>query len=207
LRDVADQHQRRARLLRGGDEQGGGVADLGEAAGHRALLERDGLDRVDDREARAALGEVGGERRRDRLARSPQAGAHAEPVRPPRLLAGDVEDVVAARGGGSGELEQQGRLPDAGLAGEQHGRPRHYAAAEYPVDLGLARREAGGGVAVDAEEVDALGRPRRSAAQGWPRGRRLLDDAAPGAAARAATERRRALRPALGADVRGGYAG
>ena len=56
------------------------------------------------------------------------------------LLAGDVEDAALAcspeRAVWAGDLEQQGGLADAGLAGEQDDGAGHQAAAEDAVELG-----------------------------------------------------------------------
>ena len=60
-----------------------------------------------------------------------------------RLLAADDQGRAGVgRAGGPllGDVEQQGGLADAGLAGEQHHRAGHQAAAEHPVELGHAGR-------------------------------------------------------------------
>ena len=52
-----------------------------------------------------------------------------------RLLAGDVEGATAGTCPAGGQLEQQRRLADTGLPGEQQHPTRHHAAAEHPVEL------------------------------------------------------------------------
>ena len=76
-----------------------------------------------------------------------------------RLLAGDVEDGAAlARAGGPGrDVEQQGRLADAGLARHEHDGAGHQPAAEHPVELADA-----GGARLGAADVDLADRQRRA---------------------------------------------
>ncbi len=66
-------------------------------------------------------------------------GAHRHLLE--RFLAGDVE-----RFHGLGEfaqgLQQQGGFPRAGVAADQNSAARHYAAAQYPIELFEAGGEA-----------------------------------------------------------------
>ena len=74
----------------------------------------------------------------------------AQPHLAGRLLAGDHQRrVLGGRRPLLGHVEQQGGLADAGLAGEQHHRAGHQAAAEHPVELGDAGRPGPGRLGVD----------------------------------------------------------
>ena len=77
-----------------------------------------------------------------------------------RTWAADSSPVTysarAALGEPRGHVEQQGRLADAGLAGQQHHGARHQAAAEHPVELVDAGRHGPGGL-----DVDLADRPGR----------------------------------------------
>ena len=79
-------------------------------------------------------------------------GHGADPVRPqPHLgrgfLAGDVQHR-ARRGGVRRRLQQQRGLAHARLAGQQHHRPGHQAAAQHPVQLVQPGRAGPGGAGV-----------------------------------------------------------
>ena len=52
-----------------------------------------------------------------------------------RLLGGDDQRPASALGDLHRGLEDEGRLPDAGFATDQHDRPRHEAASENPIEL------------------------------------------------------------------------
>ena len=139
------------------------LADLADAPGRALeLVDRRGLDRIDDHQARSlgpgdlddptdvVLGEDP-----HTLARWPVEQAEASRPQPDlagRLLARGIQHagrparrVAEARRG----LEQERRLADPGLAAEQHERSGHEPAAEDPVELG------------DAEAACAAGRLRR----------------------------------------------
>ena len=128
----------------------GDAVDLGAGDGlHRVDDEQVGLDRVDVAEHGRQVG-LGGQEEvvaqgADALGPQPHLGG--------RLLTGDVERA-AALGEPRGHVEQQGRLADARLAGEQHDGARHQAAAEHPVELVDAGRDGAG---------PPRRRPRRSA--------------------------------------------
>ena len=105
-------------------------------------------------------------------------GAHAHLV--DRLLARDVGHARAA-GEASDELQEEGRLADAGVAADEHGRGRHEAAARDAVELddaAHAPRNPRCG-AVEALEGERLALARVEAA-GTGLARLLLDDAVPG---------------------------
>ena len=143
----------------------GRALDLGAADGlHRVDDDQVGLERVDLAEHRREVGlagEVeGAGHRLDALG----AGAHLGGG----LLAADVEHpalaVLARAGGPGGDVEQQGRLADAGLAGDEHDGAGHDAAAEHPVELRHPGR-AGDGPA-DVDLTDREGRPVDGAVAG-----------------------------------------
>ena len=119
-----------------------------------------------------------------------------------RFLAGDDQRAAAAGGIAVGHVEQQRRLADAGLAGEQHDRPGYEAAAEHPVEFGDAGRPGAGLVGrelTDRPRGPGDGR-RRDGATG---ARADLGDRAPGLALGAATDPAQRVGPALGAAVGG----
>ena len=68
----------------------------------------------------------------------PAGAVGAQPDLAGGLLAGDVEDALLGLGRLGGDLEQQGALADAGLAGEQDRGPRDQTTAQDPVELGDA---------------------------------------------------------------------
>ena len=170
----------------------GHLADLGRPAG-RALRLRgaDGLDGVEHHQRRRDLLDVAEDRAEVGLGR--QVELVGERVGPPgpqphlggRLLAGDVERAAARLGPARGDLEQQGRLADAGLAGQQHHGPGDDPVAEHPVELADAGQGAGREVGVDPADRHGLGR-RGLGLHGRQLGRPGLADAAPGLALPAA---------------------
>ena len=96
------------------------------------------------------------------------------------LAADDQCRSRLGRGAGGpllGDIEQQGRLADSGLASEQDDAARHQAAAEHPVQLGDAGRSGPG--RLDADRGDRAGGLARAAGMrpsarrpGWRRPRR-----------------------------------
>jgi hypothetical protein len=66
----------------------------------------------------------------------------AQPHLRHRLLAGNIDDAVAAVGERRAGLDQQRRLADAGLAADQHHGARHEAAAGDAVEFGDAGGDA-----------------------------------------------------------------
>ena len=125
----------------------------------------------------------------------------AQPDLPGRLLAGDVEHTGAGSGLG-GHLQQQRRLPDARLAGQQHDRAGDESAAEYPVELVDTGRPGARGVQLDVG--DPPGRRARGARDDLSSGPALrldLLERAPGLACRAAADPLRRTVSALGAEV------
>ena len=113
-----------------------------------------------------------------RAARSETCAADSSPVtssarRPLRAIA------PSAR-------EQERRLPDARLAADEDERGRHEPAAEHPVELGDAGRDALGLVGGDVADRNRAARPRR--ADFGRRAVELLDERPERAAARALSE-------------------
>src|SRR5690606_19049245 len=160
------------------DEVGGDLADLGDAAGDAGGLGgADGLHRVDHEHAGLDFLHVGDQGGQLGLGGEVEVVADgvdavgAEPDLGGRLLAGDVENGLALGDAGGG-LQQQRGLADAGLAGQQHDRAWHQAAAEDPVELADAGAAGGGDLRLDLAD-----RHRRSG------GGTGLDDADAGAAA------------------------
>ena len=122
---------------------------------------------------------------------------------PGRLLAGDVQHP----GGRLGRhLQQQRRLPHAGLTGQQHHRAGDESAAEHAVQFGHPGRPGPGGVQRDVGDAP---RGRGGRARGHPRagrgGGRGLDERAPRLARRAAPHPLR--RPVLAGRAAVGRAG
>jgi hypothetical protein len=199
LGDVADQHQHEAAAFRQPDQLLCGAAHLAHRA--RGAVERveiHRLDRVDHDE----IGSAGGIERSDDVA---HAAGRGEPHRPvgdteplgaqphliDRLLAGDVGSGAARAGECGGDLQQEGRFADPGVAADQDRRAGYETTAAHPVDLadpGFAARRAVGGAA-QADEVERTAAARGAAlAQSLRRRgpRHLLGEAVPGAASLAA---------------------
>ena len=166
-----------------------------------STISRAGLDRLDVAEQRGEVG-LGGQvevvaQRADPVGPQPDLGGG--------LLAGDVQHPARPRGQRPG-LQQQRGLADAGLAGQQHDRAGHQAAAEHPVELVHAGRPGPGRGRRRPADRDG-GRARRAGPQrtrggpgsrpaGWPPRRR-----APGLALAAAAGPFRRPPAALGALV------
>ena len=145
LGDVADHHRRDALGLRDPHQGGGDLLDLGHPAGHAVDVGRaDGLHRVDDQQLGADLVDVAEHRAEVGLGGEVELVVDRRRAVGPQphlrggLLAGDVEHPQPGPRGLRGDLEQQRRLADPGLAGEQHGGAGHHTAAEHPVELGDA---------------------------------------------------------------------
>jgi len=182
LRHVADQEYRRSDLLGEPHEAGGGFPDLGHAAG--VALEAgvgDGLDGVDDRQARGLASNcladgvqvVLGQQENARLEGAEALGPHADLVT--RFLACDVEHLARAGHLRRG-VHEEGRFADAGLAADQDQAPRDDAATQHAVEL--APGEAGPGrlLGVDLDQRGGAGGLQRSGFRQWghwPAQRRL----------------------------------
>ena len=110
--------------------------------------------------------------------------AHAHLGR--RLLAGEIDDGEADLGKSGRRLQQERRFADAGIAADQHGRARHQAAAEHPVELGDAGgqpRAPRGSPSASVSKTASRALPPLMAISAGRAGRRLfLDDRVPLAA-------------------------
>src|SRR5918993_5408171 len=146
LGDVSDQQHGDALGLRRLDQRRRDLTNLGHVAGGPLDVgAADGLDGVDDDELGLEgldLAEHGGQ---VGLARQVEGAGHrldplgTGPDLCGRLLTADVEDpplaVQAGACGPGGDIEQERRLPDAGLTGDKDDRARDDAPAEHPVEL------------------------------------------------------------------------
>ena len=201
-------------------QRGGDRPDLGDAAGDAVGLGgRHGLHRVDDDERRLHLFDVaerglqvglGGE---EDLVVGAAGALGAQPDLARRLLARQVERAATGLRPAVHDLEQQRRLADPGIAGQQRHRAGDEAAAEHPVELTDAGGEVPGRTGIDRADGDR-GRARGDGAAGGrtrDRGEdRDLVDGAPAAAVRTAADplrgdvlalRTAVLRTRLGTDL------
>jgi hypothetical protein len=102
---------------------------------------RDGLHGVGDEQVGLDLVDLADDDAEVDLARQVQVVVHrpgafgTEPDLVDGFFCADVEDALARGCGSGGDLEQQGRLADAGLAAQQDRGTRHHAAAEDAVEL------------------------------------------------------------------------
>ena len=146
-----------------------------------------GLHRVDHQQRRLDLLDVAEHRAEVGLGGQVQlVGQRVRPAGPQPdlgggLLAGDVQRASAGLGPAGGDLEQQGRLADARLAGEQHHRAGHQPAAEHPVQLADPGQGSVGRVGADLADRHRLAGRRRRRDRGELR-RAGLRHAAPGLA-------------------------
>src|SRR2546423_1195495 len=153
----------------------------------------DGLYRVDDQQPGPARVEVPEQRLQVGLGGQVQPLVQGtEPLGPQAYLAGGLlardDQGRAARPGGPllGDVEQQGGLADAGLAGQEDDRPGDQSATEYPVQLAHAGRPVPG--RLSADRGDRSGRFQRRPGGETAQGRReagtagRVDDRAPLAA-------------------------
>ncbi len=128
---IADQFERAAAHLR---DRAGRALDL---------VGMHGLDRIDHQQrGRLHCSESGQDvahrsRRRqpDRRIGQPQP-LGAQPHLPRRFLAADIDRIAARARHVRGNLEQQGRLADAGIAAHQDRRAGHQPAAQRAVEFG-----------------------------------------------------------------------
>ena len=190
----------------------GHLAHLGHPArGALDLRGRDRLDGVEHQQVGVDLLDVPEDRAEVGLRGEQQLGVErVDPARPQahlrgRLLAGHVQHLAPGAGRAGGDVEQQGRLADARLAGQQHHGAGHEAAAEHPVQLVDPRGPRPRGLDVDL--VDGPG--RRPRGRGGDRARcaaagpGVLEDRAPGLALAAPAHPLGGGPPALGAAERG----
>ncbi len=149
LGDVADQHQDGAVRLGRRREQCGALPHLGHRSRRRLHpVGAHGLDRIDQDQRRTELAPGLGQPLDPGLGESQQRigdlaqALRAKPDLLEALLTGHVEHPSPPPLELDGELQGEGRLPDPRLPGqEQHGAG-HQAAAQHPVELGDAGRQA-----------------------------------------------------------------
>ncbi len=208
LGDVADKDDGRAARLGVADKRLGGGAHLGNGSG-RALhdLGPQRLDGIDHHEVNRRSGRkrgedvldlrLGGERYR-RITQAEPFGA--EPNLADRLFARHVDDASAGIRHRSGDLDQDGRLADAGIAADQDRRARDEAAADDTVELADTGERARQllGVAGERGKRDWLA--ASGAKRGRHGGRRFLGKRVPFAARFAAPLPFGGHRAAIGAD-------
>lgn len=128
--------------------------DLGRGDGlHGVEDEQRGLDGVQMAENRGQVG-LGGQVQMV-VDRPDPVGAQPHLAR--GLLGGDVKRAVLVARGLGGDVQQQRRLADAGLARDEHHGTRHEAAAEHPVQLTDAGGPGGGLPAVDLADGERGG--------------------------------------------------
>jgi hypothetical protein len=116
-------------------------SDLGRTAGQAGLVRiPDRLDGINHEDAGSALARSAKDRRqipprneRAHVRRKAQA-AGSRGYLGPGLLAGRQKTVMARRGEIGHHMKQQRRLPDAGLARDEHDRRRDQPTPENPVD-------------------------------------------------------------------------
>ena len=205
-----------SRSLASGDHRRRDGADLRDRAG-RAVdsLAGDGLHGVDDEQAGRNPVDMGQQRAQvvlggDEQGRMHRAGAFpAQPDLSGRFLPGhDQRRAAASSGVPPGHVEQQGRLADTRLAGQEDNRSGDQPAAQHPVELTDAGR-----LRPRSLRIVVTDRPGRSAHRPRPRrsDRRpgaTLDQRPPRLALRAAAHPSDCRRAALdAAEGRRGSAG
>ena len=154
LGDVADEDQREALAFGQPDQFLRRGADLGHGAGRRfQAVHEHRLDRINDHQIGSAGPSGIAQRCRDIAHRGGGGQADvgvgevepvgAQPQLVDRLLTGDIDRGQGLRQGG-GDLQQQGRFADAGVATDQECRAGDHAAAGNAVEFldpgDLARR-------------------------------------------------------------------
>ena len=174
LGDVADEDHCDTGGFGGCGERRGHGPDLSDTAHHSiGVACTHGLDRVDDNQARAHFVDVAEHRLEVRLSSQVDllvstAGAlraHSNLAR--RLLAGDIQCASPGLRPPMSHLEQQGRLTDARITGQQAHRTRHDATAENPVEFAYAGGKVAGAIRIDRSEGNG-GRRRNRAALSDP---------------------------------------
>ena len=218
LRDVADQEDGKATLLREPEEPEPALPHLRHTARRRverSQVER--LDGVDDEERRTEPRDLLEDAFEVDLGLHPEAvqtsaerqalGAELHLAR--RLLARDVEHRSLRASERGRELERERGLPDAGVAADQDERAGHEPAAEHTVQLADAAHPPRLRARIDLIEFERCGDGigRRTVA-GAARGgglapSRTFARAVPRVAVRTASKPLRTLVAALGAEEHG----
>ena len=215
LGHVADQDQSHVEPLRRLQQRGGRLPDRADAP-WCGVRDRQGLDRVDHAgggSLRLEGGEHGLERglgqHRHGQRRLPQPLCTPADLRR-RLLARDIDDLVAGRPDVGKRHSGQRALPDPGGAAEQDQRAGHEAATEHPVELGDPGPEPRRALGLDVAQRHRL-RPAGALGHAAPsraaRPRAHLLEAVPGPAARALPGPGERGVAALRAPVLGGFPG
>ena len=207
LRHVADEDRGHARLLRDPHEAAGSLANLRHRPRRRGDVRGvERLDGIDDAhvgplalERLADDVELGLREDPDRLGAADASGAKGDLCR--RLLARDEHGALPRPRHRAENAQQERRLPDPRLAGNENERGGHEPASEHAVELGNSRRQPVGFRRAHLAERHggrhAAGRMRNRGLHA------LLDERAERSAAGALSEPARAGRAALGADVLG----
>ena len=208
LGHVADQQRRHGPLLGDPDQRRGDGSELGDAPGRRVdVVASDGLHRVDHQQVGLNRLDVAQHGRQLHLGGEQQQvleGAGALATKPDlgrRLLARDVEGAGATAGRLRGDLEQQRRLADARLPGEQQDAPGDDPSTEHPVELADAGRTARVGLGGDLRDRHCRCRDGSRAQPRLRNGATLLDRP-PGLALAAPARPGKGLPAALGAPER-----
>ena len=143
--DMTDEQDGRARLFREPHESRGAFAHLAHVAGRALELVRiGGLNRVDEDDPGIECPRVMHDRLEARLTQHmDRAGVDRETLGPQpdllgRFLPRDVESGDSRAFEARGALQQQGGLPNTGLASHQNHRPRNNSAAQHEVELSEA---------------------------------------------------------------------
>src|SRR5207245_2302464 len=182
LVDVTDEKDRDVAALRQQHQSAGTFTDLAHAPwGGGDTAHEDGLDRVDDGHHRPGFLEMLDNAVQVVFGQHDQAFAvDTEALRTELelldgLLAGHVEHRPVGARNLTGELEQQRRLANAGIATDQHQRAGHDAAAQYLVELPHGQLEPVGLGEADLRKRHRLRGRDRDSASAAPR-RRLRPD-------------------------------
>ena len=208
LGDMADEQHGDARGLGIVLELGGALTDLAHAACWRVdILGDDGLDGVDNEKVGLHRIDMLEDALGDGIANhvavvgmdADAVGAHAYLLL--ALLAADIKQTAVADGQCS--LQQQGALAYARFAAQQQEATRHYAAAEYAVELGAMGWDALGLAVGDLLNAFRDGLPKVSRLGGFGGGglHHLFDKGVPLAALGAAPYPRRRLVATLLAEI------
>lgn len=216
LVDVADEDDRRMRLLGKAQDAGGTLAHLGDAAG-RGLQRfgRDGLYGVDDDQVGTGILDVDVNLFERCLANDEAVGRlFGQALGTQLQLAGaffarDVEHAFLCQS--QNGLQHQGRFADTRLATYQHQRALHQSAAQHAVQLGVVQVDAGFVSRLYLVQRHGLGLGRRDACLGTSsRGflaHDFLDEGVPLSARRALSLPLGRLLPAVAAHVHGLFFG
>ena len=212
LRHMADDKYGNSAPLREPHQLTGHFLHLADASGRRRELVRvDGLDRVDrDRgwlqrlDSFEDLFQGGFGQDIEERAVDPQTfPSHLD--LPGRLLPRHIEDSLTVRGQPGQRLEQEGGLPDAGIAADQHHRTRDHPPAQNPIELAAPGLKPVLPHHLDGVDRGGLGTHSRESGRTALPGHRktLFLHAVPASAIRAAPQPSSGLMPACLAEETG----